>query len=255
MIKETKENKGITLVALVVTIIVLLILAGIVMSLTIGNQGLFNRSNQAVQEYQEAEVKEKVEMMLGDYSIDRIFGTKTLEQYLNEEKAKGTLEEVINKNDGTIMAIVNGYEVTIDEANLTITNITKHIVIPDAEMYKIGTYEGKAVSGQVDDLNAKMESANTIQINIKEKYSDYKNLTVENFLVVDNIEWSKDTNINSNIKFGGTSTKIKSYNQETGILTIMVCYTVIDTENNTQDLVVTGNTTVYLVKDTGIPSI
>lgn len=42
-----KEQKGITLVALVITIIVLLILAGITISLVIGNNGILNRAKEA----------------------------------------------------------------------------------------------------------------------------------------------------------------------------------------------------------------
>lgn len=44
MKKLIKNTRGITLIALVVTIIVLLILAGIAISLTIGNNGLFARA-------------------------------------------------------------------------------------------------------------------------------------------------------------------------------------------------------------------
>lgn len=42
-----KEEKGITLVALVVTIVVLLILAGVSISLVLGNNGIINRAQQA----------------------------------------------------------------------------------------------------------------------------------------------------------------------------------------------------------------
>lgn len=42
-----KEQKGITLVALVITIIVLLILAGVTISLTLGENGLLNRAEQS----------------------------------------------------------------------------------------------------------------------------------------------------------------------------------------------------------------
>jgi len=42
-----KGQKGITLVALVITIIVLLILAGVTISLTLGDNGLLNRAEQA----------------------------------------------------------------------------------------------------------------------------------------------------------------------------------------------------------------
>ena len=60
-----KEEKGITLVALVVTIIVLLILAGIAISLTIGNNGLFSRAKNAVDVWNETSKKEENE--IGDF--------------------------------------------------------------------------------------------------------------------------------------------------------------------------------------------
>ena len=48
MLKETfKKNKGITLIALVVTIIVLLILAGISIVMLTGQNGILNRAAQA----------------------------------------------------------------------------------------------------------------------------------------------------------------------------------------------------------------
>lgn len=42
-----KENKGVTLVALVITIIVLLILAGVTLSMVMGESGIFGKANNA----------------------------------------------------------------------------------------------------------------------------------------------------------------------------------------------------------------
>lgn len=53
-----KGQKGITLVALVITIIVLLILAGITISLTVGQRGILNRAQEAGRNYQNAAAKE-----------------------------------------------------------------------------------------------------------------------------------------------------------------------------------------------------
>lgn len=50
-----RNQKGITLIALVITIIVLLILAGVAISLTIGNNGLFNRAQNAADTWGEGE--------------------------------------------------------------------------------------------------------------------------------------------------------------------------------------------------------
>ena len=63
--KEKLEiNKGITLVALVITIIILLILAGISISSLTGS-GLFKRTEDAKESYEEAENKEN--SILGEY--------------------------------------------------------------------------------------------------------------------------------------------------------------------------------------------
>ncbi len=62
MIKSESNNKGITLVALVVTIIVLLILAGVSISLVLGDNGIITRAQDAVTKYKEAEEEEQWQM-------------------------------------------------------------------------------------------------------------------------------------------------------------------------------------------------
>ena len=54
-----KGQKGITLVALVITIIILLILAGVTISLTLGKNGLFDSAKRATQNYADAANNEK----------------------------------------------------------------------------------------------------------------------------------------------------------------------------------------------------
>lgn len=60
-IKETKES-GITLIALIVTIIVLLILAGVSISLVLGNNGVLTQATGAVTANKEATAKEDVKL-------------------------------------------------------------------------------------------------------------------------------------------------------------------------------------------------
>lgn len=57
-----KKEKGITLVALVVTIVVLLILAGVSLSLVISNQGILTRSKAAATNYTNAAGEEKTQL-------------------------------------------------------------------------------------------------------------------------------------------------------------------------------------------------
>lgn len=53
-----KQEKGITLVALVITIIVLLILAGVSISLVVGDNGVLSQANKSKSETQTAQAKE-----------------------------------------------------------------------------------------------------------------------------------------------------------------------------------------------------
>lgn len=53
-----KQQKGITLIALVITIVVLIILAGVAISLTLTDNGIFNRARQGRDMYSNAAGKE-----------------------------------------------------------------------------------------------------------------------------------------------------------------------------------------------------
>ncbi len=68
-----KKEKGITLVALVVTIIVLLILAGVAISLSIGNNGIFNRAQNAADTWRNAEANEATTMNQFDKDFDSVY--------------------------------------------------------------------------------------------------------------------------------------------------------------------------------------
>ena len=57
-----KNSKGITLVALVITIIVLLILAGISLSLTLGENGILTKAREAAIAQKDAEIEEELKM-------------------------------------------------------------------------------------------------------------------------------------------------------------------------------------------------
>ena len=65
MKKKLKEGKGITLIALVITIIVLLILAGVSIAMLTGENGILNQANKAKTEtaYKGAEEKVKLAIM------------------------------------------------------------------------------------------------------------------------------------------------------------------------------------------------
>ena len=57
-----KEEKGITLIALVVTIVVLLILAGVSISLVLNNNGVISKAKDAKNQYAEAQTNDEKQL-------------------------------------------------------------------------------------------------------------------------------------------------------------------------------------------------
>ena len=57
--QKIREEKGITLVALVVTIIVLIILAGVTLNIVLDQNGIINKAKQAVGDYENAQKAEQ----------------------------------------------------------------------------------------------------------------------------------------------------------------------------------------------------
>ena len=84
-----KKNKGITLVALVVTIVVLLILAGVSINLVLGNNGIIAKAKDAETKSAEAsqndlkgmnDLEDEMDKQLGTYDPLKSIPTKTLEE-------------------------------------------------------------------------------------------------------------------------------------------------------------------------------
>ena len=100
-----KKERGITLIALIVTIIVLLILASVSIAMLIGENGILTQAKRAKEETKEAEIKEKIILAVTSAKI------------LDDELSQSTLQEAIDKEFGEKIAnvISNGdYTFTIN---------------------------------------------------------------------------------------------------------------------------------------------
>ena len=67
-----KQQKGITLIALVITIVVLIILAGVAISLTLSDNGIFKKAKEGAQNYTNAQKEEQDALNELDTSINKI---------------------------------------------------------------------------------------------------------------------------------------------------------------------------------------
>lgn len=82
-----KDVKGITLIALVITIIVLLILAAVSIAMLTGENGLLKKATKAKEENKLAQAKEQINLMLQEYRIERDTGSnKSFENFLQDKK-------------------------------------------------------------------------------------------------------------------------------------------------------------------------
>ena len=119
-----KENKGITLIALVITIIVLLILAGVAIAMLSGENGILRKAADAKTKTEQAQTNE-TEYLEGyeDIINEKIDGTKTVKSYKGKI-ITGNNATLIDKNKETIVVPV-GFKVKEDSP----TEVKKGIVV------------------------------------------------------------------------------------------------------------------------------
>ena len=109
---KEKSNNGITLVALVITIVILLILAGISIK-AITNTGLFANARKAVEETKYANAEEKVKIaVMTSYDAGGTLNKEYLKDNLN--KTEG-INPKVTEVTWDLKVNVDGYEFTITE--------------------------------------------------------------------------------------------------------------------------------------------
>ena len=100
--RQTKE-KGITLVALVVTIVVLIILAGVSINLVIGSNGIMSKAKQSKIRTSLASYKEQLGIFIADKKIEN---TEFYEESLTAGKSSVAYNTKANNDEKTIKDII-----------------------------------------------------------------------------------------------------------------------------------------------------
>ena len=110
---KTKEMKGITLVALVITIVVLLILAGVSINTVLGDDGIIQKAKEAAEATKRASAEEEMNRLVLEYQLAS--NDETLESFLQEKVTEGRIDGVADNGDGTITITkkVEGKDYTI----------------------------------------------------------------------------------------------------------------------------------------------
>ncbi|MDO5557932.1 MAG: BspA family leucine-rich repeat surface protein, partial [Clostridia bacterium] len=95
------NTNGITLIALIITIVIMLILAGITINLTLGENGIFQKAKLARSQYETASVQEKLEMDVMAFDMGKTLDL-TMEQYLENLRTSGISEDsMVDRIDTT----------------------------------------------------------------------------------------------------------------------------------------------------------
>ena len=117
--KISNENKGITLIALIITIIIMLIIAGVAISAVTGNNGILSRAKDAVNKYSDASADEEMKLyLMGLETEENATGTR-LADYLKNHIGVDGLEDYQNNGDGTAQIVLNGKLYTLNLSDLT----------------------------------------------------------------------------------------------------------------------------------------
>ena len=76
IMEKLRKNKGITLIALVITIIVLLILAGVTIATMTGDNGILTQANKTKTSNKEGDASEQFALIENEWAIEKILVTK-----------------------------------------------------------------------------------------------------------------------------------------------------------------------------------
>ena len=118
------NEKAITLIALVVTIVILLILAGVTITMTLGQNGLFTRAREGRAAYEESEVRDDLSMLITQYTWDKASEKtdKSLGDYL---KDNGATSVKANADGTTLEVTYKGYTFKVNKDSGEITEVSK----------------------------------------------------------------------------------------------------------------------------------
>ena len=190
--KRNANNNGITLIALVVTIIVLLILAGVSISMLTGQNGILNRAVEAKEKTEKAQKDEEEKMQEYESVIDQYTGTipeglkvgstvtyspsgtyNWQAKYCSSEKTEGTDDVTLNSANGQSYNITEWKVLSIENGKVELvpTNPTEGTVyLGQAQGYNNGVKLLNDVCSSLYGNTSKGITARSLNIEDIEKY-------------------------------------------------------------------------------------
>ena len=192
---------GITLIALVITIIVLLILAGVALNMIMGDSGIFGKANTAKDKTKENEAIETVQLALisarAEYTISP--EGMNLETYVENENKKIEVEVENTNSDREVLGdwkfTYNGYVFGINDLKIQSSGPENKKVDVTASAKNEYVFES--------DANAKVEIGFTVDI--KDNSLNGKPVTIESLTTDKGTVTVDSTNKKAYIEKNGTN--------------------------------------------------
>lgn len=193
-LKREERQKGITLIALVVTIIVLLILAGISIAMLTGQNGILQRAGEAKTETVKSQTEEELKLALTNLATDYYIAG-----------GKGSFRDYIYNNEAKLKQELGNEEIILDK--------TQNIILYKEILYEIDEI------GNITKTNGIVLNSNKITLSIIEgEESEQATLTAKLIDISGNVEWTASAEGIVELTKNGTTATIKA--QAAGTVTI-----------------------------------
>ena len=191
------KERGVTLIALIVTIVVLLILAGVSLAMLRGENGIISKAQKSARETRLAKTKESISLEISDAMINEaIKGNKTLtdEQLKDIVNKYGEMDEdgdTIHTDDGdlSLKDLINGttsgggtggssgsteelaqevekLKTTIDTLNKQISKLEKEKEALNAKIAEL--------QGRINELESQLSEANKSKAELEETINNLR---------------------------------------------------------------------------------
>ncbi len=146
--KKKDSTKGITLIALVITIIVLLILAGVTIATLTGENGILSKATEASNKTEEKNAEEEVKIaVMGSIGTNGELENELLKDNLNKiENISGVPEEITDSSYPLTVTVEGKHSYTINKDG----SIKE---VPKREGIKVGDYVNYTYDEKVEGYN------------------------------------------------------------------------------------------------------
>lgn len=169
-IKPKIKNRGITLIALIITVIVMLILAGITMNLVIGDDALFARAKEASFKSKMSSIAERWELYVGSYELNNLGASDTKSLYAGELLKQIIMDEELEVEDSQVQDI-----------KVLIPNVTEeeesYVIVHEGELYYVSQSNIKNNANQAkwcEEIGIKIWEYTSSNVGIKVVNGNYE---------------------------------------------------------------------------------